>query len=184
MIIYEGINPLPCLRNSLGYLWIGSKTAESSYVSSRKTIMKPQEERRVQLTSETVSRVGRSGGRTEFSTLHLLIQIKVFLPSSPIHLFLLSQFPMQSLCSWRVWFKTQYLCGLYKREKKKKVLCSGVRSVKSPPAIDLRKAQSSCPALTPVMNKARREKTWLTPQVEPTDTVGTCTGEVVFEAPV
>jgi len=34
------------------------------------------------------------------------------------------------------------------------------------------------------MNRARREKAWLTPQVEPTDMVGTCTGEVVFEAPV
>jgi len=56
VLIYEGINPLPCLRNSLGYLWIGSKTAESSYISNRRTIMKPQDERRVQLTSETVSR--------------------------------------------------------------------------------------------------------------------------------
>lgn len=28
------------------------------------------------------------------------------------------------------------------------------------------------------------KKSWLTPQVEPTDVVGTCTGEVVREAPV
>jgi len=29
-----------------------------------------------------------------------------------------------------------------------------------------------------------REKAWLAPQAEPMDVVGTCTGEVVFEAPV
>lgn len=32
--------------------------------------------------------------------------------------------------------------------------------------------------------QSQERKAWLTPQVEPTDMVGTCTGEVVFEAPV
>lgn len=77
----------------------------------------------MQLASETMSqpRLGEEEEKTDFSVLPLQTQVTVFLPSSPIPLFLLSQvsyaeaLPLESVI--RGWFLTQYLRGLYKKGK-------------------------------------------------------------------
>lgn len=64
------------------------------------------------------------------------------------------QFPMQRLYCWRVWSGDNLrhnICVAF--IKRKTVLCSGERSGKSPRAVYLRKAQSWCSVLTPVMSR-------------------------------
>ena len=106
--------------------------------------MKPQDERRVQLTSETVSRGWEK--RRENRLEHVTFANSNYglsslfshpsLPSLPVSY--AEPLQLESVIGGNL---RHNICVAFIK-RKKGVLCSGVRSVKSPPAIYLRKSQS------------------------------------------